>query len=170
MLARVVDARCGHTPSQAPGRHALCVCRRARSPFVLRSFPPFETAGTSSAVDYDPQAYVRRCGLCCAAAAAGGARCAPLAARLRALRVAPLVPPRALLLGPNACTFMCRSQTDNSSSTDVRRGFTAESDRARLFLGSSHDLHGLLGSPGDVLRGGRSRLWRRARRQRQRYV
>ena len=38
-----------------------------------------------------------------------GARAVPLAARLRALRVVPLVPLRALILRPSACAFMRRA-------------------------------------------------------------
>ena len=49
----------------------------------------------------------------------------PLAARLRALRVVPLVPLRALLLGPSACAFMCRACVSRRQTIQVLPTFGA---------------------------------------------
>ena len=90
-----------------------------------------------------------------------GARAVPLAARLRVLLVVPLVPPYVLYHSGRARALLCAalvSVADRQSKFYRRsRALTAESDRALGFLGSGHGLPGLLGSPRDVLRGGRSR-------------
>ena len=96
-----------------------------------------------------------------AAAIAGrGSRRAPRCSPARATGGAPRPSTCSSTGGPARAIYalrLCRSQTDSPSSTDVLRALTAESDRALAFLGSSHDPPGLLGSPRDVLRGGRSR-------------
>ena len=89
-----------------------------------------------------------------------GARAVPLAARLRALLMVPLVPLRALLLGPSARAFMRRACVGRRQTVQVLPTFDAAlrrratelsrfSEAGMVFL-VFYGLPGLLGSPGDV--------------------
>ena len=103
---------------------------------------------------------MRRCCLYRAAAVAGGgSRRAPRCSPTRATGGAPRSPTCSTTGGPARallCAALVSVADRQSKSTDILRAFSAESDRA-LLSRSGHGLPGLLGSPRDVLRGGRSR-------------
>ena len=127
----LTSARAAHLPSRCLGRASSSRTNKFRK---VGEGPDVRLFGWLSTADLAPT--------CVAAACAAlllspvGARAAPLVARLRALRVVPLGPLRALLPEDQRVRFyaprLCRSQTDSPISTDVLRAFSAESDRALL--------------------------------------